>query len=122
LFKGNKCSDLSKYDTLTITDSERLLLDSLLVVSEKYKWSKRDTEQYGMLNLTIIGRAMYDKRSNIDQDVYEVMLPIFIRERTICFTFHMIYCKGWCAIGEVAIHKKLNGKWQRWIRLADFER
>ncbi|MFM2363688.1 MAG: hypothetical protein RLZZ316_2590, partial [Bacteroidota bacterium] len=34
----------------------------------------------------------------------------------------MIYCKGMCSIGEITIHKKNNGKWQRWIRLADFQR
>jgi hypothetical protein len=122
LFKGNKCSNLSKYDTLTITDSERNVLDSLLGVSEKNKWNKADIERYGMLNLTIVDKAMYDKRNSIDQNVYEVMLPIFIRKNTICFTFYMIYCKGWCSIGEIVVHKKINGKWQRWIQVASFQR
>ncbi len=122
LFVGDKCSDLSKYDTLIITDSERGVLDSLLSVSEKHKWNKRNLERYGMLNLTIVSKAIYDKRSSIDQNVYEVMLPIFIRENTLCFTFYMIYCKGMCSIGEITIHEKNNGKWQRWIRLADFQR
>jgi hypothetical protein len=78
----------------------------LLGVSEKYKWNKITIERYGMLNLTIVSKAIYDKRSNIDQNVYEVMLPIFIRENTLCFTFYMIYCKGMCSIGEITIHKK----------------
>ena len=121
-FKGDKCSDLSKYDTLTITDSERGVLDSLLGISEKYKWNQVDIERYGMVNLTIANKTVYDKRSQIEQNVYEIMFPLFVRKNTICFTFYMIYCRGWCSLGEITIHKKVKGKWQRWIRLAEFQR
>ena len=121
LFKGDKCSDLSKEDTLRISASERSTLDSLLGIYGSRKWNPRDLQFYGLKDFKIVDEAIYAKRHKIDFNVYEIMQPIFIRGNTICFSFYMVYCRGHCSIGEIVIHKKMNGKWQRWIRLADFQ-
>jgi len=92
-------------DTLTITNSERETLDSLLSVSEKYKWTEEDIKNYGLPNMSITNKTTYDKGSQIKENVYEVMRPIFLRNNTICFTFYMIYCPGTCSLGAITIHK-----------------
>lgn len=108
-------------EVLILTKSERQYLDSQLIAAKDYRWTKVAIEKCGIFRLRIGGEDCLAKRHRIQQHVYEVMQPIFIRDSTICFTYHYISCMGLCGTGEILIHRKVKGKWTAWISIARFD-
>jgi hypothetical protein len=101
-------------DTLYLTKTERLYLDSCIQSLSLFKWSDFEKDKVGLENFSLVKDVQPKKNHDFDYIVYTIAKPIFLRENSICFLFYNYGCGSLCGNGELIILTKQDNKWLKW--------
>ncbi len=108
-------------DTLTLTNDERDFIDSVMKTLGRTKWTSEKMIRKGLSNFKLTDKNESNKVGNVNAFVYQIMEPIFIRDKSICFVFYEYACGGLCGHGELSILIKKNGRWHYWENIYSIE-
>lgn len=119
-------------DSITITKEERTFINTAIDNMSKDIW-----QQNLILDAQIIAvdsvRRVFDRRisdrmfdgwtyfrnKGVDR-IYSFTVPIFFRNDTYCLFYYDYGCGNLCGEGQVAIYKKVKGKWVKWSILSSW--
>lgn len=111
---GKAAENLMRSDSLILSLRERKYIDSLFTIAAAHVWTKPEIEQCGIFNFSLINldtRFEAHRRLQPKQAVYQLMLPIFLRNNTICLFYSDFYVRAGAAEAAFAYLKKrmING-------------
>jgi len=101
-------------DTLYLTKTERLYVDSCIQALASFKWTNFEKDKVGLENFSLIKNDQAKKPPDFDYIIYIIAKPIFIRKNSICFLFYDYGCGRLCGHGELIILTKQDNKWNKW--------
>jgi hypothetical protein len=58
---------------------------------------------------------------NYGNRYYSFSIPVFFRNNTLCAFYYSYTCGGLCGTGIFSIYRKINGKWESWFTLYEWE-
>ena len=101
-------------DTIIITKTERLYIDSCMNSFYSFKWTEIEKDKCGLERFSLIKNEDNKKLSDINYITYNLLKPIFIRQNSLCFLWYDYSCGSLCGHGELMILKKQENKWVKW--------
>jgi hypothetical protein len=131
-------SDITKLPFLGSWRTQRILSDSLLITEKERDYITAEINKMGnhvwkeglLLHAPILStdsvRKIFDDkkadgweyvRSKGINRIYNFTVPIFFRDDAYCLFYSDYGCGRLCGGGDVAIYKKIKGKWIKWAIL-----
>ena len=113
----NRVSDDEKVavDTLIFSGAERYYIDSCLAALTIFSWNKKTVKDIHFKNIELITIDPTVRRKFEGTTLYNIVPPIFLRNKTICIFNYSYTCGNLCGSGEMAVYKKKNDVWEMWM-------
>lgn len=103
------------FDTLTLTEKERKELDSMVELRQSAKWTKLNSLRCKMGRQIVLYKPSMDPTPGSRSTTYQLMEPIFLRNRTLAFMYYKREVPEGYSILALLIRQ--SGKWERWNKL-----
>jgi hypothetical protein len=108
---------IKKNDSIVLSLGEKEYLISELSSSENYSWNLADKKKLIKVEQeNILEFLKADKK----RELKIISKPIFIRNEKVACVFSVHLCCGHIyGYVSIALYKKTNGKWERWIPMSE---
>jgi hypothetical protein len=112
-------------DSLVITTKERQYITTQIDKMGSSVWGKNELANFKMITADTVNAIFANRKRDGWAEmqkrgvarIYNFSGPIFLRNDTFCLFYYGYSC-GWrCGHGEVAVYKKVNGRWEHWSTL-----
>lgn len=119
-------------DSITITKQERAYISTAIDNIEKHIWQQGLVLDAQLITVDSVRRVFdrrisdrmfdgwtYFRNKGVDR-IYSFTVPVFFRNDTYCLFYYDYGCGNLCGEGQVAIYKKVKGKWVKWSILSSW--
>ena len=119
-------------DSITITSKEKAYINAEIENMGKHIWRQGLVMDAQLITIDSV-KNVFDRRKTdrmfdgwtyfrnkgVDR-IYSFTLPIFFRNDNYCLFYYDYGCGSLCGEGQVAIYKKVKGKWVKWSVLSSW--
>jgi hypothetical protein len=112
--KGSHLGECAIWQSDYLTNRERKLITKKLMTDQQLKWVTADKSF-----LQIIPDSTFDKANKDDlikklnQNLYIISHPIFIRNGTICIFYYQLFWSNLGGTGELEVYVKEENSWRK---------
>ena len=110
-------------DSLVLTVIEMGYINDEINKMTTHTWTKNLMQDFTFVLRDTITKAFAQRHFGRwkyfeNKRIYNLGVPIFLRQDTYCFFYYGYGCGGECGEGYFYIYKKVKDKWERWLMLA----
>lgn len=108
-------------DSVVLNDFENIYIDSCIKGLKNQRFTKADKLKSGLVGFKLLGSDKDTRKRERISFTYQIMKPIFIRNKTVCFVYYNYgECGGLCGYMELSVLKKLSGEWKHLMTLNQY--
>jgi hypothetical protein len=111
---------ISRSDTIKLTRVEQQEMDVAIKNFQNFKWRYDDYHQINLDKLSVIDNDSIMKNGLYDQIKYRIIPPLFFRNNEYCIFSYSYNCGTLCGQGLIAIFKRIDNGWQRFMTVVEW--